>query len=99
VVAGSRRGLRWRREAYLTTLTEWAEISRGAFAPEEIVESWHSEEGPADIEFVVGGRRRCVAHPNVRDDLLNIAIITEMNRLMGHSGYRFAVCDDLVMPS
>jgi hypothetical protein len=33
VVAGSRRGVRWRREAYLTTLTEWAEISRGAFAP------------------------------------------------------------------
>jgi hypothetical protein len=55
VVAGSRRGLRWRREAYLTTLTEWAQISRGAFAPEEIVERWHSEEGPADIEFVVGG--------------------------------------------
>jgi hypothetical protein len=97
VVAGSRRGLRWRREAYLTTLTEWAAISRGAFAPEEVVERGHSEEGPADIEFVVGGRRRCVSHPNLRDDFLNIAIISEINRLMGHGGYRFAVCDDLGM--
>ena len=98
MVAGSRRGLRWRRGACLTTLTEWAAISRGAFTPEEIVERWHGEEGPADIEFVVGGRRRCVAHPNVRDDFLNVAIVSEINRLIGHSGYRFAVCDDLGMP-
>jgi hypothetical protein len=35
----------------------------------------------------------------VRDDFLNIAIISEINRLIGHSGYHFAVCDDLGMPS
>ncbi len=85
-------------EAYVTTLTEWAEISRGAFAPEGIVERWHGEGGPADIEFVLGGRRHRVAHPNLRDDFLNVAIITDIDRLIGHTGYRFAVCDDLGMP-
>ena len=30
---------------------------------------------------------------------LNIAIISEINRLMGHSGYHFAVCDKLGMPN
>jgi hypothetical protein len=44
------------------------------------------------------GRRRCVAHPNLRDDFLNVAIISEINRPIGHSGYRFAVCDNLGMP-
>ena len=86
-------------EACVTTLTEWAEISRGAFAPEEIVERWHSAEGLVDIEFVVGGWRHCVSHPNLRDDFLNIAIVSEINRLMGHSGYHFPVCDNLGMPS
>jgi hypothetical protein len=37
--------------------------------------------------------------PNVRDDFLNIAIISEINRLIGDSGYHFAVCDNLGMPS
>ena len=106
LLLGDRRRVWWRdlegvfagEDAYVTTLTEWAAISRGAFAPEEIVERWHSEDGPADIEFVLGGRHR-VSHPNVRDDFLNIAIISEINRLIGDSGHHFAVCDNLGMPS
>jgi len=86
-------------EAYVTTLTEWATISRGAFAPEAIVERWHSSDGPADIEFTLGGRRQRVSHPNLRDDFLNIAIIADINRLIGDSGYQFAVCDNLDMPN
>ena len=30
---------------------------------------------------------------------LNIAIISDINRLIGHSGYHFAVCDKLGMPN
>ena len=40
-------------DAYVTTLTEWATISRRAFAPEQIIERWHSDDGPADIEFML----------------------------------------------
>ena len=31
---------------YYRTLQEWALISRGAFQPEDITETWESEEGP-----------------------------------------------------
>ncbi len=48
---------------------------------------------------MLGGRRHRVAHPNLRDDFLNVAIITDIDRLIGHTGYRFAVCDDLGMPN
>ena len=106
LLVGDRRRVWWRdlegvfagEDAYVSTLTEWAVISRGAFAPEEIVERWHSEDGPADIEFVVGGQRHRVAHPHLCDDFLNIAIISGINRLIGDSGYHFAVCDNLGMP-
>ncbi len=33
------------------------------------------------------------------DDFLNIAIISDINRLIGDSGYQFAVCDNLGMPN
>ena len=48
---------------------------------------------------MLSGRRHRVAHPNLRDDFLNIAIISDINRLIGESGYRFAVCDNLGMPN
>lgn len=107
LLIGDRSRVWWRdlegvfagEEAYISTLTEWATISRGAFAPEEIVERWHSEDGPADIEFMLGGQRYRVAHPNLRDDFLNIAIISDINRLISDSSYHFAVCDNLGMPN
>ena len=84
---------------YVRALTEWATISRGAFAPEQIIEHWHSNDGPADIEFMLGSQRCVVTHPNQRDDFLNMAIISDINRLIGDSGYHFAVCDNLGMPN
>jgi hypothetical protein len=86
-------------EFYVTSLTEWAAISRGAFALEQIIERWHSDDGPADIEFILGSQRCVVTHPDQRDDSLNIAIISDINRLISDSGYHFAVCDNLGMPN
>jgi hypothetical protein len=107
LLLGDRSRVWWRdlegvfagEDAYVTTLTEWATISRGAFAPEQIIEHWHSDDGPADIEFMLGSQRYRVTHPKVRDDFLNIAIISDINRLIGDSGYHFAVCDNLGMPN
>ena len=107
LLLGDRSRVWWRdlegvfagEDAYVTTLTEWATISRGAFAPEQIIERWHSANGPADIEFLLGSQRYRVAHPNMRDDFLNIAILSDINRLIGDSGYHFAVCDNLGMPN
>jgi hypothetical protein len=107
LLLGDRSRVWWRdlegvfagEDAYVTTLTEWATISRGAFAPEQIIERWHSDDGPADIDFMLGSQRYRVAHPNLRDDFLNIAILSDINRLIGDSGYHFAVCDNLGMPN
>jgi hypothetical protein len=107
VLLGDRRRVWWRdlegvfagEDFYVTSLTEWSAISRGAFRPTQIIERWHSDEGPADIEFMLGSQRYRVAHPNLRDDFLNIAIISDINRLIGESGYHFAVCDNLGMPN
>jgi hypothetical protein len=82
-------------EFYVTSLTEWSAISRGAFVPEQIIERWHSDDGPADIEFMVGSQRCMVTHPNQRDEFLNIAIISQINRFISESGYHFGVCDNL----
>ena len=84
---------------YVTSLSEWSAISRGAFSPEQIIERWYSDEGPADIEFMLGSQRCVLTHPNQRDDFLNIAIISEINRLISDSGYHFVVCDNLGMPN
>jgi hypothetical protein len=107
LLLGDRRRVWWRdlegvfagEEFYVSSLAEWSAISRGAFSPTQITERWHSEDGPADIEFMLGGQRCVVTHPNRRDDFLNIAIISEINRLIGDTGYRFAVCDNLGMPN
>jgi hypothetical protein len=107
LLLGDRSRVWWRdlegvfagEDVYVTTLTEWATISRGAFAPEQIIERWHSDYGPADIEFMLVRQRYRVAHPNLRDDFLNIAILSDINRIIGDSGYHFAVCDNLGMPN
>lgn len=84
---------------YVTSFTEWSRISRGAFASTQIIERWHSDDGPADIEFMMGSQCCMVTHPNQRDDFLNIVIISDINRLISDSGYHFAVCDNLGMPN
>jgi hypothetical protein len=107
LLLGDRSRVWWRdlegvfagEDFYVASISEWSAISRGAFEPTQITERWHSDDGPADIEFVLGGERRVVTHPNRRDDFLNIAIISDLNRLISDSGYRFAVCDNLGMPN
>ena len=36
---------------------------------------------------------------DLRDDFLNIAIISEINRIIGDSGYHLTACDNLGMPN
>ncbi|MDQ3856631.1 MAG: hypothetical protein M3281_09605, partial [Chloroflexota bacterium] len=107
LLAGDRCRVWWRdlegvfpgEELYLTTVTEWAAISRGAFAPQAMVERWQGPDGPAELEFMLDGRQHRVHHPNVHDDHLNIGIVRDINRLIAGTGYRFAVCDNLGMPN
>ena len=40
-------------EFYINSLTEWSATSRGAFTPEQIIERWHSDEGPISSSYWV----------------------------------------------
>ena len=80
-------------DAYVETLHEWAAISRGALAPEDITETWRSDDGPVEITFTLGGARHLLVHLDGHDDYLNMGIIREINRLIEPSGYRFTIAD------
>jgi hypothetical protein len=64
LLLGDRTRVWWRdlegvfagEDFYITSLTEWSAISRGAFSPEQIIERWHSDDGPAEIEFILGSQ-------------------------------------------
>ena len=47
----------------------------------------------------LGSQVYVVAYLNLCDDFFNIGIISDINRLIGDSGYQFAVCDNLGVPN
>jgi hypothetical protein len=83
--------------AYAGTLQEWSVISRGTFAPEAITETWEGDAGPVVVEFTAGGKRYRFVHKG--GDMIDMAIVSLINRIIAPSGSAFAVCDNLGMPS
>jgi hypothetical protein len=77
---------------YTETLRAWAGISRGAFSPQEITETWESEEGPITVRFTLDGHER-VLHPEYADDWLDQRIVVPINRWIRKSGYAFEMYD------
>ncbi|WP_426447988.1 stalk domain-containing protein [Paenibacillus sp. S-38] len=77
-------------DVYVQALQRWREISRGAFQPTDIVESWGSEEGPVTVSFTLNGERKTV-YPLFYNDFMDIEIIRELNRMIRDTGYQFAV--------
>lgn len=85
--------------AYVAALTEWAAVSRGAFAPTAVAETWRGDRGPAEITFTFDGAEHRVVHPARAGDFLEIGILRDINRLLRPGAPRFAVCDNLGMPN
>lgn len=75
---------------YVETLEEWARISRGAFLPENITETWESEQGPVWVDFTLDGTHHRL-QPQYNGDWLDISIIDDINRLIRKTDYRFEV--------
>lgn len=82
--------------AYVETLKEWSAISRGTFTPEAITETWEGDAGPVILEFTAGGKRYRFTHSG--GDMIDMAILTLINRIISPSGSAFAACDNLGMP-
>lgn len=81
----------FQNNVYPYLLSQWSGISRGCFLPQDIREIWQTEVGPIQIEFSLDGQQYCleVAYKN---DWLDLNILSEINRLISSTGYRFEFC-------
>lgn len=75
-------------DIYVQILQEWGRISRGAFSPENIEETWKGEEGPIFIYFTLNGTRHCI-QPRYEEGCIDVGILKEINELIAGTGYRF----------
>ncbi|UUZ92359.1 hypothetical protein LJK87_44430 [Paenibacillus sp. P25] len=79
-------------EVYVKTLKEWSSISRGAFQPSEIKESWKTEEGPIEVSFTLNGTERTI-HPEYLNDFIDTGVLAEINEMIKDSGYQFVLVE------
>lgn len=75
-------------QVYVETLRAWAGISRGAFSPQDVTETWESDEGPITVRFTLDGVERTL-HPECLDDWLDLEILVPLNDWLRHTGYAF----------
>jgi len=73
---------------YRDALQGWARISRGAFRPTEIVETWSGPDGPVTVDFTMDGRRYRLS-PEASGETLDTNILGAINGLIVPSGLRF----------
>ncbi|HEU5088271.1 MAG TPA: hypothetical protein VFT99_12525 [Roseiflexaceae bacterium] len=83
--------------SYVSALTEWAAVSRGAFTPTGMSEDWHSPNGPVVVSFTFRGQRHTFTHADGRNDFLDLSLLALLNRLIGDTPYQFACSDDFLL--
>lgn len=77
---------------YAEVLNEWSAISRGQFFPKQVREVWHSENGPAEITFIVNGNYHTFMHRN--GDYLDHRILPLINQALPNQTFRFEIATD-----
>ncbi len=77
-------------DVYVQTLREWARISKGAFCPREITETWGPKERSVEVAFTLQGKRH-VLKPQYHDDWLDAGILDDINDLIAGTRYIFEV--------
>jgi hypothetical protein len=80
-------------QVYTEVLSEWAHISRGAFAPADITEHWESDAGPVTLSFRLGGQPASVS-PSYQDDWIDLEVLQQINALIAPSGRQFECAGD-----
>lgn len=79
-------------DVYVKTLQQWSALSRGAFKPEDIKESWGSDEGPVTVTFTLNGQKRTL-HPRFMNDFIDTGILLEINEMIRDSGIQFVMVE------
>jgi len=77
-------------KVYERIISEWAKISRGVFAPQELQEIWHSDKGPIEVHFKLNGEQHTL-YPNYNDDWFDLPILIGINKLIKDTGTIFYV--------
>lgn len=73
---------------YEDTLDEWAAISKGAFAPTDIAETWASDTGPVTVTYQLDGSKQTLK-PADLEDWIDPGILTAIDDQIADSGRRF----------
>lgn len=77
-------------DVYVWVLEKLAAISRGAFQPKNIKESWEEPQGPIEVSCTLNGEKQ-VLHPGFNYDYLDSSILDDINRMIKDSGYFFFI--------
>ncbi len=77
-------------KVYVQTLLEWGHISRGAFKPTNIEETWQSEEGPIAVAFSLDNTQHSI-RPSYQDDYIDLSVVPQINNLIADSNLRFEI--------
>jgi hypothetical protein len=77
---------------YVEVLNEWAAISQGLFLPEQIQETWQGDNGPADVTFLLDGKKHTFIHRS--GDFLEHGILQIINQTLARTSFRFEVATD-----
>lgn len=77
-------------QVYVDTLTRWSKISRSAFMPENIRETWDGEHGPVHVEFEHNGKKIAL-HPRFQHDYIDLNILQSINKVVADTGIQFRV--------
>jgi hypothetical protein len=79
---------------YTDALQGWARISRGAFRPTDIVETWASPDGPVDVEFAMDGvRYRFAPAIEGSPETLDTNLLGALNALIAPTNLHFEAVD------
>ena len=84
-------------DVYVATVYALAKISRGAFLPKDVKESWDSPDGPIHISFQFDGAERTL-HVDTWDGMFDFRILLQLNQLLWKTEYRFEMSplDDIL---
>lgn len=75
---------------YVKMLEQWSHISRGAFKPTDIKETWENEKGPVTVSFTLNGEKKEL-HAEYASGYLDFSMIQELNEMIRATGYEFAI--------
>lgn len=81
-------------DGFVITLQEWARISRGAFQPEDVYESWGEDGEMIVVTFTLNDEQHTYIHLTSLDTYIDTVGLRDLiNPLIAETGYQFAICE------